>query len=232
LLADTNSQFDPIRSRFAGFNPNIAIASLSQHRLGLEYGPAGSNAGSFRLDNSIKYSGTFSGLNVRAMHAFGEQSGNASALSSTGVGASFSSGPVALGGSYQRMSTANDFDLKAYYLGASASVAQHQFSVSYAQSTADAPTPTETRNKTYGIGGLLALSAANNLVLGLYRVERSRTGLASDGFDRIIAFWEHNMSKRTTLYIEADHTRWRNGYEGAGNKSSASGFSLGAKHSF
>jgi predicted porin len=231
LLADANSQFDPIRSRFAGFNPNIAIAALSQHRLGIEYGPAGSNAGSFRLDNSIKYSGTFSGLTLRAMHAFGEQSGNTSALSSSGVGASFATGGIALGGAYQRMIAANDLDLKGYLVGATANVAKHQLSVSYAQSTAETTATAETRNKTYGLGGIFAFSA-NNLVLGVYRVDRSRTGQVRDGFDRFIAFWEHNLSKRTALYIEADHTRWRDGYQGAGNKSSATGFSLGAKHSF
>jgi predicted porin len=232
LLADANSQFDPIRSRFAGFNPNIAIAALSQHRLGIEYGAAGSNAGSFRLDNSIKYSGTFSGITLRAMHSFGEQSGNTSSLSSTGAGASFATGPVSFGGSYQRFVTANNLDLKGYYVGATANLAPHQLSISYAQSTAETTATAETRNKTYGIGGVINLSAANAIVLGVYRVERSRTGQSDDGFDRIIAFWEHNLSKRTTLYIEADHTRWRNGYQGVGAKSSATGFSIGAKHSF
>jgi predicted porin len=232
LLADSNSQFDPIRSRFAGFNPNIAIAALSQHRLGIEYGPAASNAGSFRLDNSVKYSGTFSGVTLRAMHAFGEQSGNSTALSSSGAGVSFAAGPVSVGGSYQRLVALNELDLKAYYLGASANLSAHQLSVTYAQSTAETTAVAETRNKTYGVGGLFALSAANNLVLGLYRVERSRTGQRKDGFDRVIAFWEHNLSKRTALYLEADHTRWRDGYEGAGNKRNATGFSFGAKHSF
>jgi predicted porin len=231
VLADSNSQFDPIRSRFAGFNPNIAIAALSQHRLGIEYGAAGSNAGSFRLDNSIKYSGTFSGVTLRAMHSLGEQSGNTTALSSTGAGASFAAGPVALGGSYQRFVSASGLDLKGYYVGATASFAPHQLSISYAQSTAETTATAETRNKTYGVGGVFAFGE-NNLVLGIYRVDRARTGQIDDGFDRVIAFWEHNLSKRTALYIEADHTRWRDGYQGAGAKSSATGFSLGAKHSF
>jgi len=82
VLADVVSAVDPLGSRFASFNPNVGIAALSAHRLGAEFGPAGSTTGAYRLDNSVKYVGRLSDFSVRAMHAFGEQAGSSSNLSS------------------------------------------------------------------------------------------------------------------------------------------------------
>ncbi len=87
VLAEVVSAVDPLGSRFASFNPNVGIAALSAHRLATEFGPAGSTTGAYRLDNSVKYVGRFSDFSVRAMHAFGEQAGNSSNLSSSGLGA-------------------------------------------------------------------------------------------------------------------------------------------------
>ncbi|MGL5003597.1 MAG: porin [Casimicrobium sp.] len=232
LLADTNGLVDPIRSRFAGFNPNISIAALSAHRLNLEYGPSASTAGAFRLDNSVKYTGTFAGLTLRAMHALGEQSSNSSSLSSSGVSASYRGGSVTAALGFQRFKTAANLKLQAYMGGLSTDFGKSQLSVSYAQSTADTSATAETKNQTLGIGGLMNLGGASNVALGVYRVERERTGSPDDGFTRAIAFYEYDFSKRTAAYVEADYTRWRNGYQGTGNKSSATGFSFGVKHSF
>ena len=68
VLADALSGTDPLGNRLAGLNPNIQVAALSAHRLGVEYGPAGASSGSFRLDNAIKYTGKFNAFTVRAMH--------------------------------------------------------------------------------------------------------------------------------------------------------------------
>ena len=92
VLADVVSAVDPLGSWFANFNPNVGIAALSAHRLGAEFGPAGSTTGAYRLDNSVKYVGRISDFSVRAMHAFGEQAGNSSNLSSSGLGAGYQSG--------------------------------------------------------------------------------------------------------------------------------------------
>ena len=66
-LADAISPVDPLAMRFASFNPNIGVTALSQHGLGIEYGSAGANSGSYRLDNSLKYTGRFGGFTARAM---------------------------------------------------------------------------------------------------------------------------------------------------------------------
>ena len=85
LLADAVSPVDPLGMRLASFNPSINVAALSQHQLGVGFGETGSSSGSYRLNNSVKYSGEFNGFNLRLMHGFGEVTGNSGASTSTGV---------------------------------------------------------------------------------------------------------------------------------------------------
>jgi predicted porin len=63
-------------------------------------------------------------------------------------------------------------------------------------------------------------------------VDRERTGQGDDGFQRLIGFVDYQLSKRTSLFLELDTTKWKNGYQGAGNKTRASGISLGITHNF
>jgi predicted porin len=232
LLADAVGPVDPLSSRFASFNPNIGIAALSSHGLAQEYGPAGITTGAYRLDNSLKYTGTFSGVSVRAMHALGEQSGNSAKLSSSGVGLGYASGPVTATLGYQRFKTVAELDLKAYVGGVAAKVGNGRLAITYGNSEANTTATAKTRNKTLGLGGTLPVSANLDLVLTHYRVTRSRTGSNDDGFNRTIAFAEYKLSKRSLVYLEADSTQWKAGYNAAGTKGTGTGLSLGVKHTF
>lgn len=232
VLADALSGTDPLGNRFAGFNPNIQVAALSAHRLGVEYGPSGSSSGSYRLDNSIKYTGRFDALTVRAMHGLGEQAGSSGALSSSGLSLHYQQAGYTASLAYGNFSTAKDLDLKAYLAGLSGNLGKGKLFVTYGVNEAQTSATAVTENSTLGLGAQFPVSSQLSLVAAYYKVDRSRTGSADDGFNRMVAFAEYALSKRSLVYLEADRTNWKNNYQGASNKPSATGFAAGIKHNF
>ena len=89
-----------------------------------------------------------------------------------------------------------------------------------------------TENTTLGLGAQFPVTSQLSLVAAYYKVDRSRTGNADDGFNRMVAFAEYALSKRSLVYLEADRTGWKNNYQGASNKPTATGFSAGIRHNF
>jgi predicted porin len=231
VLADTLATVDPLGVRFPSFNPNVAIAALNAHRLGIEYGPAGATTGAYRLDNSVKYVGRFGDFTVRAMHAFGEQ-GNSSALSSSGVGGSYQASDWSAALAYAQFKDAAGLTLKGYLGGVGATLGTTKLNLSYGSHEAETTTTTKTRNRTLGLGGTVPLTGEMDLILTAYQVKRTRTAAVDDGFNRMVSFLEYKLSKRTKLYAELDYTKWKNAYQGANLKNTASGLSLGIVHTF
>jgi predicted porin len=232
VLADTLSTIDPLGVRFPSFNPNVAIAALNAHRLGIEYGPAGSTAGAYRLDNSVKYAGRFGDFTLRAMHAFGEQAGNSSALSSSGVGGAYQTADWGAALAYAQFKNAAGLTLKGYLGGLNAMLGSTKFNLSYGSHEADTTLTAKTRNRTFGLGATVPLTGEIDLVLTAYNVKRTRTAAVDDGFNRVVSFLEYKLSKRSKLYAELDHTKWKNAYQGAGLKDTATGLSFGILHTF
>jgi len=232
VLADSLGPVDPLGVRFAGFNPNVAIAALNAHGLGIEYGPSGATSGAYRLDNSVKYAGKFNDLTVRAMHAFGEQSGKSSALSSSGLGVAYQTSKLAATLAYADFKSATDLRLKAYVGGISGNIGNSKLSLTYASNEADVSGTATTKQTVLGLGGTIPLTTSMDLTLSHYRVERTRTARADDGYNRSVAFLEYKLSKRTKLYGELDYTNWQTGYVAAGLPDSATGLSLGLMHTF
>ncbi len=229
LLADALGTVDPLNIRIAGFNPNVQFAALAQHGLGQQYGATGSTTGSYRLDNSAKLVSDIGPVQLRAMVSAGEGAGGRG----SGVAAGYRSGGFAAQAAYMRLngSTAGR-QLEAWIAGAGWRADWGTLRLSYAQSEGPTGVITKTEYRTIGLGGSFKLSAALELVVGHYDLRRERTSLASDGFGRTVAFLEYALSRRTVLYVEADHTRWRDRYQGATAKASGSGLSSGIVHNF
>ena len=232
LLADAVGVVDPLGNRYASFNPNIQIAALSGHKLGQEYGSAGSSTGSYRLDNAIKYIGKFGNLSSRLMYGVGGQADSSTKLSSTGASLTYEDGRWATTLAYSQFKTVANLDLTAYFGGVSAKLGASKLSVSYGQHEAQTSATAKTENKTLGLGVNHPITDNLNLVATYYKVDRTRTGLAADGFNRMVTFAEYVLSKRSLVYAEIDSTRWKNNYQGTGNSGTGKGFSLGIKHSF
>jgi predicted porin len=232
VLADSLGPVDPLGVRFAGFNPNVGVAALSAHGLGIEYGPSGATSGAYRLDNSIKYAGKFSDLTVRAMHALGEKVGDSSALSSTGAGMTYQAGNLAATLGYAQFQSAAGLQLKAYVGGVSGKIGNNKLSFTYAGNKAEVSGTSEVRYTTWGLGGTVPITSNMDLILAHYKVSRERTAKVKDGYNRTVAFVEYKLSKRTKLYAELDHTGWQSGFVAAALPQSAHGASLGMVHNF
>lgn len=231
-LADAISPVDPLAMRFASFNPSIGVAALSQHGLGIQYGSAGATSGSYRLDNSLKYTGRFGGFTARAMWGIGEVESQASALSSHGVGLAWAGNGLVVSGAYQNFNDANKRTLDGATLGASYQWGSLRLAANAGRSKAETAAGRFTEQRMLSAGGTWAATPWVDITAAYYKVDRSRTGAADDGYGRLVAFAEYKLSRRTKLYAELDNTRWRNGFQGAANKPTATGISAGVVHSF
>lgn len=234
LLADAVSPVDPLGMRLASFNPSINVAALSQHQLGIGFGPSGSSSGSYRLNNSVKYSGEFNGFNLRLMHGFGEVTGNSEASSSTGIGVGYKAGKLQLSAAHQSFRNAGDtLSLRGHVLGAAyAFSGDIRVAGIFGSSKADTSATAHTRLRTVGLGTTVPVGAKVDLTLAHYRVTRDRSSGADDGYGRTAAFAEYKLSRRSAAYLELDHTRWQGNFQGAANKPRATGFGAGLRHSF
>lgn len=233
LLADAISPVDPAGMRFASFNPNIATAALSNHGLGVEYGSAGSTTGSYRLDNSLKYTGRFSGLTARAMYSFGETAQGGATRSSTGAGLAYGTPTWTVSGAYQRFQTADQWALKAATLGASYQWERLRFALNTARSEAQtSASSSHTVQRVHSVGVTWSPHHILDLTASLYRVERERSGRVPDGYHRALLFAEYKLSRRSKLYGELDRTRWSGRFQGGQNKEAATGITAGLVHSF
>jgi predicted porin len=234
LLADAISPIDPLGMRLASFNPSVNVAALSQHQLGVGFGASGSNTASYRLNNSVKYTGDVAGVDVRVMHSFGEVAGNSGASDSTGVGLGYKLGRWQLSAAHQRFRNNDDtLGLRGSVLGAAYQLqGGTRLAGIFARSHAETSATARTTLRTWGLGATVPVGALVDLTLAHYRVDRARSTRADDGYGRTVAFAEYKLSRRSVVYAEADHTRWHGGFQGAANKAKATGVSLGMRHSF
>ena len=232
LLADAVSPVDPVGMRFAAFNPNIVTAALSNHGLGVEYGATGSSSGSYRLDNSLKYTGAFGPVTARAMYGMGENTGSTAAQHSAGAGLAYAAGGWVISGAYQRFTTAADLPLRAATLGAAYQFGRVRLAINTARSEARTSATARAEQRTHSAGATWSATNTVELTAAWYRVERERTGAREDGYSRTMLFAEYKLSRRTKLYAELDRTHWNAGYQGATAKPRATGISSGIVHSF
>jgi len=214
LLSDALLPVDPLGKRYAGFNPNINVAGLSNtafgtHKFGRQYGPSGYADNFYRLDNTIKYTTTIGPWQARAAYSAGEVAGNADASSSHGVALAYQRPDWVVSGATMQFRSPEGLPLDAWSVGAAVRQGEWQFKANVARNVADTgPDKTVHQrvlsagvNRTFG-HGLLVTTA-------LYSVRREATGLRDDGFDRAFLFVEKTLAPRTTTYIEADYTAWR-----------------------
>jgi predicted porin len=233
LVADSVGVVDPIGLRFAGLNPNIQVTSLTGHLLGIEVGATGSTGSSNRVNNSLKYSVPVGPVQLRAMYSAGEVAGSGSKNNSFGLGADWLRPEFAATVAVTRFRDANDRELEAANLGASWLVLPNlRIMGNLGYNEADTTATAETRNKVMVAGANYNVTPSVDLIAGFYRVDRSRTGQADDGYNRLITFLEYKLSRRSKVFLELDHTRWRGTYMSATGKTTSNGVALGVTHNF
>ncbi len=232
LLADTLVSIDPLQKRFPDFNPNVTIGALSQTGLANQYGNSGIAGNAYWLDNAVKFTSRADNLRVSGMYSFGEQAGDHKPLSSGGLSATLEDQGMVLAGAYQTFKDAEGRALKAWNVGGAYKSGTVRLSASAARSEADLGNAQSTIQRVYSLGATMSTTAQSDWTLAYYKVTRERSQYTDDGYGRLMAFYEYKLSYRTKLYAQFDITNWDDGYQGAGNKSRATGFGVGMQYRF
>ena len=233
LVADSVGVVDPVGLRFAGLNPNIQVTSLTGHQLGVEFGTTGSTGSSNRVNNSLKYSIPVGPVVARAMYSFGEVANDTTRLQSMGLGLDYLSTAFSATSAYTSYRDTNGRQLDAANLGASWLVLPALRVMGNAGYNRAETTPTaRTTNKLLSLGLNYAVTPSIDVITGYYKVDRSRSGQADDGFNRLLAFVEYKFTRRSRVFLELDTTHWKGNYLATGARSTSNGVSLGITHTF
>ncbi len=244
LISDALLTVDPLGKRFASFNPNINITGLSNTKFGThafetQYGPSGYADNFYRLDNTVKYTGTFGPWKARAAYSAGEVPGNTAALSSHGVALAYQAPLWTVSGATMQYRSRDGLALDAWSLGAALQLGAWQLKTNIGRNQAETGTATSVRKQVHQ--RVLSAGISRPVVPGwlvttaVYRVRRDATGFQDDGFDRAFVFVEKSLAPRTTAYIEADATTWRGdaaGLTARPNARHGSALTLGLLHKF
>lgn len=214
LISDALVPVDPIGKRFAGFNPNINVAGLSNtafgtHAFKTQYGPSGYADNFYRLDNTLKYTAKAGPWQARAAYSFGEVPGDAAASSSHGVALAYQQPDWAVSGATMQFRSRDGLPLDAWSLGAAVRLAAWQFKANVARNQADTGPNKTVHQRVLSAGVSRQLAQDLLLTTAWYGVRREATGFIDDGFDRAFLFLEKTLAPRTTAYAEADYTSWR-----------------------
>lgn len=190
-----------------------------------------------RLNNDIQYTGTFNGLTIRAEHALGEVAGATGASATNEVGLSYANGPFTVGGAYASAKDVTDsLTTKRWTVGGSYIFGALEVMAGYHMKKADVAVGGTIDTRDIWAGGRWQMSGANALSLGYYDTRLDSPVAGADGKkDFLIVSFVHNLSKRTELYADVDHTSLKDSLRlvsGPNTKNSILGFSVGINHAF
>jgi predicted porin len=167
-----------------------------------------------RNNNAVKYKNTFGPVLFEADNSFGGVAGEFSSGATRAVGLSYAQGPFAIGGVYGHRNIATgptntNFVGDSYYMGGAAwQIGPVRLSGGFMSE--DLQSSTAARGITNnGFGGLEWRIAPSLVFTGAYyqtvvpNDKASRRGLS-------VLSLAYLLSKRTTLYAEADYTSYKN----------------------
>lgn len=225
---------------FTGIIPGVKAAA------GTSSGMTASNRfgtfGGARFDNDIQYNGRFNGFTVSAEHALGELAGSARNGAASAVGLSYAGGPFALGAAYTAKKAnisvapaASWQDSTQLTAGGAYRLGAFRFTVGVMndkQETGTAVPATKADNTWAGVTYFIMPGLA--LTGGHYLTDYKLGG--ADGKKKLtMAALVKELSKRTKLYVEVDHSTFGGVAIGAispAGQDSQNGFSVGMFHQF
>ena len=241
LLSDALVPVDPLGKRNASFNPNINVAGLSNtafgtHAFGRQYGPSGYADNFYRLDNTLKYSFKSGPWQARAAWSAGEVAGDAQASSAHGAALAYQNEVWAVSGASMQFRSKEGLPLDAWLIGGAFRLGEWQFKGTIARNEADTGPHQSVQQRVRSAGVSHPLGAGLLLTTAWYSVRREASGLANDGFERGFVYLEKALGPRTTVYGEADSTRWKGNAAGltagVANQRQGHGLAVGLKQKF
>ena len=238
VLVDAIGLAEPTSFAQAGNNPNVAYSLLNSGAL---YSTFGTNDGgaAFRQNNSIRYATpVMSGFGGALMHGFGEQAGNSSANTYSGISGFFSNGASGVSLGYAKLSNRTD-NSKLTMFGGGAKYAVTSgltLRATYAQNKVDT---TNRKIAVAGVGVDFLVMPALTLTGAYYNVKRS--GDAEGKANHFVGLAKYALSKRTSVYTILTHVKagstaaadvgLSSGLVSAGNDR-ANRFAVGVLHAF
>jgi predicted porin len=191
-----------------------------------------------RWDNSVTYTGSFSGLTARAIYSM-----NASELATDpddddayGLGLDYSNGPLTVGGVYQVIQN-NAEDQEEWGIGAGYNFGVVQVLGSY-QSVDGLGFANGAEADLWQVGVIVPVGAAGKVHLAYG--EYDRDDLNNAGAESYSIAYTHALSKRTTAYVAYNNTENESGVgrfnapgvTGTGLGDDADIFAVGVRHTF
>lgn len=226
---------------FTGIIPGVKAAA------GTSAGMTATNRfgtfGGARFDNDVQYTGKFNGFTFSAEHALGELAGSANNGAASAIGLSYAGGPFAVGAAYTTKKAnisvaaapASWQDATQLTAGGAYRMGKFRFTVGIMndkQETGSAVPATKVDNTWAGVNYFISpglyLTAAHYLT-------DYKLGNAEGKKRLTMASLVKELSKRTKLYVEADHSTFDGVAVGAISpvgQRSQNGFSIGMFHQF
>lgn len=165
------------------------------------------NYTSKRWDNSMKYAGKFGAVSTSLMVGLGEQAGHADAKRNVGGSLGYAQGPFTINAGYQQTRNGSGVaDNKVALLGGTYSIDPVKLFLSYMNHRSDT---TVQKNDVWATGLSYAATPAIDLIGAYYYDRQSDVDGRKKAF---AAMLNYKLSKRTNVYVQADHSKIDDGY--------------------
>jgi predicted porin len=189
-----------------------------------------------RWDNSVAYTGSFSGLTARAIYSMKavETSANPEDDDAYGVSLDYANGPLAVGAVYQVMQN-NAEDQEEWGIGGSYDFGIVQVLGSY-QAVDGLGFASGAEGDLWQVGVAVPVGAAGKVHLAYG--EYDRDDLSNRGAESYSIAYTHALSKRTTAYVAYNNTENESGtgafgvVGGTGLGDDSDIFAVGVRHTF
>jgi predicted porin len=185
-----------------------------------------------RQDNMVRYEKSFGAVGIQGHYVFGGQPGSGSAGSGYGLGFTFNTGGLNLSGAYQELNNDKTAVVptkrKTAIIGGGYDFGGAKASLGYIHNTFDGIPQT---NNVIVASLTLSTGTPWKLTGVAYHDKQS----SADGkHSQFVGLAEYSMSKRTTLFVEADYNKYADAMLpfGPTGKDNQSGFTLGMRHTF
>ncbi len=232
--------YDPFNYKYTGIIP-LAGASVGSQALGTPTATAAAAGvgGATRFNNDIQYAGTFGPVTARAEYALGETTGSRTRGSGEGLGVTFASGPISVGGAYSEQkpnmgttALASWQDRKQATIGGAFTAGPFRAVLGYIDDKVTTGTVAgDKKTKNAWGGGSFTVSPAVEASLAAYQTKIS--GAFPDGKRTLyIAGVTYGFSKRTNFYADVDQSKFTGSLIPFPGKDKQTGVSIGINHLF
>lgn len=195
-----------------------------------------------RLDNSIRYTGTWSGVTATVGYSAGEAVGDIHRGESKGLSLAYDNGPLHVGGAWQTLNNSATYfsqaisaDSKqtAWTLGGTYTVGPVKWYLAYINNKLDLA---DYKNRSYSAGFKWNISGPWNLWSAVYFDKLKHAGTSGNRI-AIAPTLDYAFSKRTDVYLTFDYTKLTDAWTTLGSDSGTMygnrlGVTSGIRHMF